>query len=87
MLSVSCLNFMPLSCITSKIVENGRSEVGVALIGALKSAICCLVLRTLLYSVISVSVDWLLETFSLFVVIQFSNSCMYACCCQAAVSC
>ena len=33
------------------------------------------------------SVDLLVETFSLFVVIQLSNPCKSVCCCLAAVSC
>ena len=40
---------------------------------------------SLLYGVISVSVNFLVRTFSLFVKIQFSNSCKYDCCCLAAV--
>ena len=81
MLSVCCLNVMALSY-----VGNGCSGLGVAGICALKSVTHGLVLYSLLYGVISVSVDLLVKTFSFLVLIQFSNSCKYACC-LAAVSC
>ena len=86
MLFMCSLNVMPLPYITPRIVESGCSEVGVTGIGALESVACGSVLYSLLYDVISVSVNLLVETFSLFVVIQFSNSCMHVCCCLAAVS-
>ena len=55
----------------------GCSEAKVTGIGALKSVTCGLVLHSLLYSVINVSADLLAEIFSLFIVIQFSNSSMF----------
>ena len=53
----------------------------------MKSITFVLVLYSLLYGVISVSVDLLVKICSLFIVIQFSNSCNYVCCCMTVVSC
>ena len=53
----------------------------------LNSVPCGFVLCCLLYGVISASVNFLVETFSPLVEIQFSDSCKYACCCLATVSC
>ena len=60
MLSVCCLNGLPLSYVTPRIVGNGCSMVDVTGIGALKRATCGLVLYLQLYGVIS-------ETMYLFV--------------------
>ena len=65
MLSVCCLIAMPLPYVTPRIVAHGCSGVGVTAIGALKSATCDLVLYSLLYCVIIVSVDLFVKTFSL----------------------
>ena len=49
-----------------------------------------MVVYFLLYDVIIVSVDLLVDPFSLFVVIQFSNQCKYVACfmfCYGAVGC
>ena len=84
--ALCCLNFMPLSSLTPRIVVHGSSGVGIINrnYGELEKITCAygLVLYSLLYDVISV--DLLVETFSLFVV---SNTCKYACCCLAVVSC
>lgn len=87
MLSVYCMNIMPLSYLTPSIVEHGYSEVGATGFGALKNVTYGLVVDSLLYGVIRASVNLLVETLSLFVVIEFSNSYNYSSYCLAAISC
>ena len=78
---------MPLSYATPKIVRNGRSRGRETGIDELKNVTCSLLLYSLLHDVISASVVLLVETLSLSVKIQFSNSYEYVYCCLAVVSC
>ena len=72
MFCVCCLNVIPLSSVTSRIV--GVLWIG---IGVLKSVTCGCVLYSLLYGVMSVSVDLFVETLSLLFVSQCSSWCIY----------
>ena len=77
LLSVCCLNVMALSYVTPNKVRYRCPEVGVTKIIALRSVTCGFMLHPLLYGVISLSVDLLVETINLFVEVQFSNPCKY----------
>ena len=68
MLSVCCLNDIPLSKVTSRTVG-----VLVSGIGVLNSVAIGCAVYSLLYGIMTVSVDLFVETFSLFVVSQFSK--------------
>ena len=65
---VCCLNVMPLSSVTPRILV-----VGVTGIGELLSVTCGLVLYSKLYGVMRVSDDLLVETFILLWFNQFSR--------------
>ena len=63
-----------------------RASVICTRICTLKSVACSLEFYSLFYGVISEVWIYYKQTFSLFVVIQFCNSCKYTCC-LAALSC
>ena len=72
---VSSLEYPYVVCvIASRTLKRGGSKVGVTEIGALKNVTCGLLLYSLFYGVINVSTDLLVETFSVFVLIQFSKA-------------
>ena len=70
-LSVCCLNVTPLSSVTPRIFV-----VGVTGMGVLFSVMCGWALYSLLNGVRRVSVDFVVETFSLFCESQCSRVCM-----------
>ena len=76
-----------LDCHASVICYSKDCEEYLVVIGSVKSVICDLMLYSLLYGVVSVSVDLLVDTFSLFIVIQFLDSCKYVCYFLTAVLC